>query len=275
MRLQRDDVGAISLPGPLDGRFELGHRAHRLGAAAHRGRVGRKIHFDDVGVVGEVGAAVRHEVVERHPARGDLQPVDDGEAAVVAHDDDELVPRQHRAVEVAVHHQVRAVADQGDHLAVGHGHLRSPGPRDLIPHAGVAVLAVERMDALRAPPADQLAGESPRGGDHVGGRTGGPVDRSDDLRVGREVVGIGSVGAGCPQRHRGGDLVDVRVVLGRLRGGPHRPGLRGPVVADGRAQLGQTFPGVGHQRNRPVLDRVEAGRVQPDDAGGLVSEHGP
>ena len=93
---------------------------------------------------------------ERRPAR--LEPVDHGEAAVVADDHDQLLPGEHRAVEVGVEHQVRAVADERDHVAVRARHPRAPRAGDLVAHARVAVLAVERA---RRPCASQLTFSSP------------------------------------------------------------------------------------------------------------------
>ena len=73
--------------------------------------------------------ARRPQVVERLAALVHLEPLDHRVAAVVAHDDDHLVPRQHRRVEVAVEHQVRPVADEHDRVAVGRQIARGPSPR--------------------------------------------------------------------------------------------------------------------------------------------------
>ena len=94
-------------------------------------------------------ACVVELVVERHAALVDLQAVDHREATVVADDDDQLVTGQHRAVQVAVHHQVRAVADERrSPRRSGMRHLRPPRPADLVAHAREPVLAVE---ACRVP----------------------------------------------------------------------------------------------------------------------------
>ena len=76
---------------------------------------------------------ISQQVVERITTLADLQPVDHGVAAVVAQDDDHLVSRQHRRVEVAVEHQVRPVADEHDRVAgrgeLGAGHRCAPATR--------------------------------------------------------------------------------------------------------------------------------------------------
>ena len=179
----------------------------------------------------------------------------------------ELVARQHRAVQVAVHHQVGAVADEDDDLAVGHGHLGPPRARDLVAHAGVAVLHVDAAHALGAPAAVELAGEAAGGRQRVVGGPGQAVDGPHDLGVGRPLLAGRSTGAG--------DLVDVGVVLRRLDRGPLAPGVRPPPTAHALGQLGQPLAGVGHQRQGQVLDGVEGGRVEPDEAHRLVAEHRP
>ena len=129
------------------------------------------------------------------------------------------------------------------------------------------------------PTVDQLAGQAARRGQDVGRFIGGPVDRSHHLGIGGQ-VGVGVRGAAAVRRrrrhrHRRSDLVDVGVVLGRLRRGPGRPVAAGPVVAEGRPQLQQALACIGHQRQAPVLGGVEAGRVESDDSRRLVPEHGP
>src|SRR5437870_1335527 len=79
--------------------------------------------------------------------------------AVVAEHDDQLVAGEARAVQLRVQHQVRAVADERDHLALRAGHARAPGTGELVAHGRVAVLAVERADTLREPVHVHLAGQ--------------------------------------------------------------------------------------------------------------------
>ena len=85
---------------------------------------------------------VLQEIVERRPARRMLQPVDAAEAAIVEHDDDELLAQHHRGRDLRVHHQIGAVADRHDDLAVGQGHLDADRAGDLVAHAGIAVFDV-------------------------------------------------------------------------------------------------------------------------------------
>ena len=109
-----DDRGAVRRPRPLDRVGELGDVGDAASGAAHRRGVGGEVDRRPLPCDPHVG----EQVVERRPALVDLQPVDDGEAAVVAQDHDHLVPGQHRRVQVAVHHQVRAVADEHERLTV-------------------------------------------------------------------------------------------------------------------------------------------------------------
>ena len=142
--------------------LQLVHRCDTLAVAAHRRGVGGEVDVDQLAV-----ASVLDQVVERHAALVDLQPVDDREAAVVADDHDQLVAGEHRAVQVAVHHHVRAVADERDDLVVGAGHLGAPRTGDLVAHAREPVLAVEVADLLGTPAVDQLAGQTAGRGEHV------------------------------------------------------------------------------------------------------------
>ena len=68
---------------------------------------------------------ILEHVPVRRTALVDLEAVDDGIPAVVAENDDELVAGENRAVQLGVEHEVRAVADEGDHLASGRA-IRAP-----------------------------------------------------------------------------------------------------------------------------------------------------
>src|SRR6266481_5951403 len=74
-------------------------------------------------MLGEVDAdrllhpAVLDQIVERDTALPVLQAVDHGIAAVVADDDDYLVPGEHARIDVRIHHQVRAVAQHDEGIA--------------------------------------------------------------------------------------------------------------------------------------------------------------
>jgi len=87
MRLQGNDVGAIAGARSPERRGELINRGDRLGRTTHRRGVGCEVDIDDL-----VDAGIGDQVVERHATLVDLQAVDDGEAAVVADDDDQLWP---------------------------------------------------------------------------------------------------------------------------------------------------------------------------------------
>ena len=80
-------------------------------------------------------------------------------------------PESTERVEVAVHHQVRPVADEHDHSAVRGErrprHRRAPPAADLVAHAREAVLAVERRRRPRPPAVVQLAREAARRGERV------------------------------------------------------------------------------------------------------------
>ena len=84
------------------------------------------------------------------PPWSDLEPLDHREATVVAEERDQLVPGDHGAQELGVEHQVRAVADEREHLAPCTRHARAPRAGQLIAHAREAVLAVEGRDPARS-----------------------------------------------------------------------------------------------------------------------------
>ncbi len=114
--LDADDVGSRRGAGALERRFELGYRLDVLGQRAERSRMRGEI--DARRAVGTLHAIVE-QVVERLPAAGLLQPVDAAVAAIVEHDDDELHAQHHRGRDLGVEHQVAAVADDDDDLALG------------------------------------------------------------------------------------------------------------------------------------------------------------
>ena len=64
-------------------------------------------------------AAISEQVVESLATGSALQPIDAAVAAIVQHHDGKLRAEHHRRGYLGVHHQVTAVADQHDHLAVG------------------------------------------------------------------------------------------------------------------------------------------------------------
>ena len=212
-------------------------------------------------------AGVGEQVVEAVGALAGLQPVDHGEARVVAEHGDERDPGERRGVELGVQHQVGAVAeDRGDQaVRVGQGASERGAPRrgDLVAHAGEAVLEVHggarggaRSYGAGAPAAVQLAGHPPGGGEHVVVGTRGVVDDPGDLGVGERPVGA--------------DAARAQPVDGRVPGGPPARRAGGPRVG-GRpagqslAELQQRLARVAHHGQGAVLDRVEAGGVDGHD----------
>ena len=162
---------------------------------------------------------VSDEVVERRTTLVGLQPVDNRKTAVVADDDDELVTRQHGAVEVAVHHHVGAVTNEDHDIAIRQCHLRSPAPGDLITHARIAVFGVKRMHGVAAPAVHELTGEPTGGRQRIGAFVCCAVDNAYYLRVSGKRLRF-SGGRGHLRRCQ---LVDVGVVLGGFGGAGRRP----------------------------------------------------
>src|SRR3954453_15814453 len=121
---------------------------------------------ESLGVLGKIDALQLlvtsrvQQVVERLAALVDLQVVDGGEAAVVADDEDHLVSGEHRRIDVGVHHQVRAVANEGDHIRLWSRHLCAERAGDLVAHRGHPELRVEAADGLRSPTADEFTGQA-------------------------------------------------------------------------------------------------------------------
>ena len=97
---------------------------------------------DEIDLRQRLVPGVLEQVVEALAAGRALQAVDAAEAAVVEHDDGELHAEHDRGRDLGVHHQVRAVADHDDHLALGPRHLDAEAAGDLVAHAGIAVFEV-------------------------------------------------------------------------------------------------------------------------------------
>ena len=88
---------------------------------------------------------------------------------VVEHNDRERDGLLNGGDDLLRHHQVRPVADQHVHAAVGRRHFHAEAPGDLISHAGVAVLEVIALRIARAPQLVQIAGKTAgRAHDDVG-----------------------------------------------------------------------------------------------------------
>ena len=91
-----------------------------------------------------------------------------------------------RGRELARQHQVRAVADDHEDLALGRGELDAHAARDLVAHARVAVLDVVALAGrvARAPELVQVAGHRAGRAHDDAGLAGRVVDRADDRRPG-------------------------------------------------------------------------------------------
>ena len=163
-------------------------------------------------------SASREQVVEALAAGRALQPVDAAEAAIVEHHDDELATEHDRGCDLRVHHQVAAVADHDEDLALGLRHLDAEPAGDLVAHAGKAVFEVVAAGLRRAPQLVQLARQPAGGADHDVGARGRALHRADTCA---------SVGALCS---RGRRLGGRRVPLAPSRGS------RGALPGRGRAQ---------------------------------------
>jgi hypothetical protein len=147
---------------------------------------------------------------------------------------------------------VRAVADQGPDGGAGGGLLDADARRDLVAHAGVAVLQVVLARASRAPELVQVAGER-------AGRVDDDVVVADHGVQGAEDLGLSGhrvlVVRPVDRVH---DLLPA--LLARAV-----PGLVRRVHAVAGQRLGeglQTGAGVGDQGPRAQLVRVEGGHVE-------------
>ncbi len=85
--------------------------------------------------------------------------------------------------DLGVHHQITAVADHHDHIAVRTRQLDTQPARNLVAHARVAVLEVISVTILSAPQFVQLAWQTTGGADHGAVRSDGAVDGAKHLRV--------------------------------------------------------------------------------------------
>ena len=105
-----------------------------------------------------------------------------------------LTPSCDGGDELLGHHQVGAVADHHEHLALRVGHLHAQPAGDLVAHARVAVLDVVALRVARAPELVQVAGHAARGADDDVARAADAVDDADHLGLGRERAVAGRVG---------------------------------------------------------------------------------
>ena len=179
-----------SLARGLQARAHVVDRARPDHPRAERFGVGREVDRQRLGgpVVGR-HRAVRARVVERaEAARADrARQRADRRVAVVLHEHDhELDPLGHRGRQLARQHQVRAVADHHEHLALGRGELDAHPARDLVAHARVAVLDVVALRVARPPQLVQVARHRAGRAHHHAGLAGGVVDRADHLGLARQ-----------------------------------------------------------------------------------------
>ena len=125
------------------------------------------------------------------------QRADRGEAVVLHQHQDDLDALLHRGDQFGGHHQVGAVADHDEHVAVRAGHPDADAAGDLVSHARVAVFDVIALAVAGAPQLVQVAGHrAGRAHDHVA-RIGQRVGQPDDLALvqGAAVV-LDAVGRG-------------------------------------------------------------------------------
>ena len=108
---------------------------------------------------------------------------------------DDLDALLHRGDQFGRHHQVRAVTDHDEHVAVGGGHFDADAAGDLVSHAGVAVFDVVTLAFAGAPQLVQVAGHRTGGAHHDVTRVGQRVRQPDDLAlVQRAAVVVNPVG---------------------------------------------------------------------------------
>ena len=154
----------------------------------------------------------RAEPVEAERAR---ERADRREPAVIDEHDDELGVLLDRRDDLARHHEVAAVADHDEHLALGCREFHADAGGYLVAHARVAVLDVVLLRIARAPQLVQLAGQRARGADDDVLRTCRLVHGADHLALGRQrpvASTVRRVHGAVPLGLELGDLAPVRVV---------------------------------------------------------------
>lgn len=256
--------GPVGGAGLGEGRPEPGHRPGAQHPHAERGGVGGEVHRERGS--GEVPVRRPVPVVRAEAlAAGRLGEAADRGVAVVLEDDQ--LDRQvllDCGDDLGGVHEVGAVADERPDRAVRGRHAHADRGRDLVAHAGVAVLHVVLARGAGAPELVQVAGE----------RTG-RVD--EDVRVGDQLVqeaedlGLGGAGPRVGRGVRGVDAaLPAGLGLGVLRL------VRGVRAVSGQG-LGEGVEGgagVGDERERGELVGVEAGHVDVEEADAGVPEEG-
>src|ERR1035438_2410499 len=119
------------------------------------GRVGDEIHGNKA--AGFTLFAVLVLRSESAAAARATQPSNAGEALIVKDHDVELYVLLQRSGDLLGHHQVGSVSHKYVNFASGVGHLDAEAARDLVAHAGVAVLHVVILGIARPPEFMQVA----------------------------------------------------------------------------------------------------------------------
>ncbi len=175
---------------------------------------------------------------------------------VLDQDDVDRQPLLDRGDDLRRHHQVGAVPDQRPHGRVRGGLLDADPGRDLVAHAGVAVLQVVLARRAGPPQLVQVARERTGRVDHHVVVADDRVQRAQHLglrRYGARVVGtVGGLDDRVPALLAGAVLGLVRRVH--------------PVVRKRLRKGREPCPGVADQGARGQLVRVEAGDVEVQEA---------
>ncbi len=177
---------------------------------------------------------------------------------------DDLDALLHGGRQFGGHHQIRAVADHDEHVAIGGGQAHPDPAGDLVSHAREAVFDVVALAVTGAPQLVQVTGHRSGGAHHHVARVGQRVDQPDDLvLVQRRVVADPDRGVdgGVP-------LVDqfggARAVFGAHR-----------VAGQGFAQRLERLARIGDDGQAALLDRIERGHIDVDEAHVGIVERGP
>ena len=169
-RSRRGSTVVRRRPAPSRGLLELGDRARRGArrpeAGGVRGQVDRQRRRRRARSCGAVAVAGAEALrAERLRQRADRR-----EAMVLHQHDDQLDALLHGGDELLGHHQVGAVADHDEHVAVlaasSDRQLDAEPAGDLVAHAREAVLDVVALAVAGAPQLVQVAGHRSRRADH-------------------------------------------------------------------------------------------------------------
>src|SRR5579862_3950009 len=249
--LDEEHRGTIRAASLGECAFELRHPGDARGVRAEGARMGHEI---DVAPGAVATRPVAH-VVEARVAGRALQALDTAKATIVEQHDDQLHSEAHRARHLAVQHEIRPIAHHHDHFALGMRELDAECTRDLVAHAGVAILEVIAAHLLGLPVPMELAGQATGGSDDDVGGLRRALYRADDLRIG------GQPFVRCAREGFRG-LPPTRTLCPSARG----PVRSGPPVTECSAQLTQALARIGDQGKRPVLtgvERLDVERNQP------------